>query len=116
MKFCIAPEIAVEMAPARVRCSGSHSPSRHRTGRRKESAASVSQTRDADWYSAVVTRGFTTPMVSLGGRRFAESKLLDRAFAHPVFHPDGELPGSLAIRYARAWLSTQPPRRSGTIS
>ena len=49
MKFCIAPEIAVEMAPARVRCSGSQSPSRHRTGNRKESAASVSQMRAVDW-------------------------------------------------------------------
>ena len=41
MKFCIAPEIAVDTAPASVRWSGSHNPSRHRSGRKSDRAAAI---------------------------------------------------------------------------
>jgi len=59
MKFCIAPEIAVAIAPASARCRGSQRPSRSDTGSRSDTAASESQIRDAVWYHLVIARGST---------------------------------------------------------
>ena len=46
-KFCIAPEIAVETAPASARCRGSQTPTRSASGSRSETAARVSHSRAA---------------------------------------------------------------------
>ena len=46
-KFCMAPEIAVEIAPASARCSGSQRPSRHEAGSASETTAAVSHARAA---------------------------------------------------------------------
>ena len=45
MKFCIAPEMAVVTAPAKVRWSGTQIPSRRAGGSRSESPARVSHAR-----------------------------------------------------------------------
>ena len=40
VKFCIAPEMAVEIAPAKARCSGNQRSRRHDAGSRSDAAVS----------------------------------------------------------------------------
>lgn len=48
-KFCIAPAIATETAPARARWSGSQMPRRLDSGNRSDRTAAVSHARAASW-------------------------------------------------------------------
>src|SRR6185503_14624899 len=68
VKFCIAPAIATETAPASVRWSGSQIPDRALPDSRIEPPARVSHERAAVWYTSVVVRGrIVAPSSRTGG-------------------------------------------------